>query len=91
MYVKSQDEVVVARHDRNDRSNESGVRNKTYLQKGNGAGRMALNGSEKGELLRGRWKRSNRWKGGSGNGLGWKVMRSGEVETQGGVGGKSWI
>ena len=43
MYVKCQDEVVVARHDRNDRSNESEVRNEIYLQKGNGAERMALN------------------------------------------------
>ena len=49
---RCQDEVVVARYDRNDRSNESGVRTKTYLQKGNGTGRMALNGSEKDKLIK---------------------------------------
>ena len=49
---RCQDEVVVARYDRNDRSNESGVRTKTYLQKGNGAGRMVLNGSEKDKLIK---------------------------------------
>jgi hypothetical protein len=49
---RCQDEVVVARYDRNDRSNKSGVRTKTYLQKGNGTRRMVLNGSEKGKLFK---------------------------------------